>query len=296
MRRLLGLLVVLAIAGAAVFWFVTRPVTADASVLSGIEPDLARGEQVFYAGGCASCHAPEDASGQDRLVLAGGMGLASPFGTFYAPNISPHPEAGIGGWSALDLYNAMHHGVSPEGAHYFPAFPYSAYVRATPEDIVSLHAFLQTLPESDTASRTHDVGFPFNVRRSLGGWKMLFFGDDWAVTGDLTEQETRGRYLAEALGHCGECHTPRNQLGGLQRDAWLAGADNPSGEGKIPDITPARLDWSEADLVAYFTSGFTPDFDSAGGHMAEVIKNLALLPQEDREALAAYLKKVTPSE
>lgn len=296
MGRILASLVVLALAGAAVFWWITRPETAEAGVLEGLEPDLERGEWVFYAGGCASCHAAEGAEGEDKLVLAGGRGFASDFGTFYAPNISPDPEAGIGGWSALDLYNAMHHGVSPEGQHYYPAFPYNTYVNATPEDIVSLHAFLQTLPESDAESRAHDVGFPFNVRRSLGGWKMLFQREGWVVDGDLTEEQERGRYIAEALGHCGECHTPRNLLGGLNRSAWLGGAPNPSGDGTIPNITPAALDWSEVDLVAYFTSGFTPEYDSAGGHMAEVIENLAELAEEDRQALAAYLKAVAAVE
>ncbi|WP_172295279.1 cytochrome c [Pseudoruegeria sp. HB172150] len=292
MRRFLLFLVVLIVIGAAVFWWITKPVTASAEVLEGIEPDLAQGELVFYAGGCASCHAAVDASGEDKLVLSGGQGFASPFGTFYAPNISSDPDAGIGDWSALDLYNAMHNGVSPEGSHYYPAFPYASYIRATPEDIVSLHAFLQTLPASDAANTPHDVGFPFNIRRSLGGWKWLFLNDDWVVNADLDPVQTRGRYLAEALGHCGECHTPRNALGGLETTKWLSGAPNPAGRGSFPNITPGALDWSEADLIEYFTSGFTPDFDSAGGHMALVVQNLAELPEEDRAAIAAYLKMV----
>ena len=113
-----------------------------------------------------------------------------------------------------------------------------------------------------------------------------------AVTGAWTAEETRGRYLAEALGHCGECHTPRNPIGGPIRSKWLAGAPDPSGKGKIPNITPGKLTWSNEDLVQYFTTGFTPEFDSAGGHMAYVIENLAMLPESDRAAIAAYLKKV----
>ncbi len=296
MRRIIGFLAILAVLGAAAFWWVTRPVTADAAVLAGIEPDLARGEQVFHAGGCAGCHAAKGAEGEDRMILSGGRAFPSDFGTFHAPNISPHPEAGIGGWSALDLYNAMHHGVSPDGAHYYPAFPYGSYVRAAPEDIVSLYAFLLTLPQSGTENMPHDVGFPFNIRRALGGWKFLYLADGWQVGGDLTEAQTRGRYLAEALGHCGECHTPRGPLGGLQAGKWLAGAPNPSGEGTIPNITPAKLDWSESDLAAYFSSGFTPEFDTAGGHMVEVIESLSRLSDADRAALAAYLKAVPPVE
>ncbi|MAQ83603.1 MAG: diacylglycerol kinase [Maritimibacter sp.] len=296
MGRILSILAVLIVIGAAVFWYVTRPVMADAEVLAGLEPDLERGEWVFYAGGCASCHAPEGASGEEKLILSGGRPLESDFGTFYAPNISSDPAEGIGGWSALDLYNAMHHGVSPEGSHYYPAFPYTAYVNATPQDIVSLHGFLQTLPASDTPSQPHDVGFPFNIRRSLGGWKFLFLNDDFVVTAGLDDTTTQGRYIAEALGHCAECHTERNILGGLNKSRWLGGAPNPSGEGRVPNITPAALDWAEADLVEYFTSGFTPMFDSVGGHMADVVTNLAELPEADRAALAAYLKAVPPIE
>ena len=296
MGRILSILAVLIVIGAAVFWYVTRPVMADAEVLAGLEPDLERGEWVFYAGGCASCHAPEGASGEEKLILSGGRPLESDFGTFYAPNISSDPAEGIGDWSALDLYNAMHHGVSPEGSHYYPAFPYTAYVHATPQDIVSLHGFLQTLPASDTPSQPHDVGFPFNIRRSLGGWKFLFLNDDFVVTAGLDDTTTQGRYIAEALGHCAECHTERNILGGLNKSRWLGGAPNPSGEGRVPNITPAALDWAEADLVEYFTSGFTPMFDSVGGHMADVVTNLAELPEADRAALAAYLKAVPPIE
>lgn len=288
--------VALALVGAAVFWWVTRPEIAGADALTGLSPDVAAGEQVFHAAGCASCHAAEGASGEDKLILSGGQAFPSPFGTFHAPNISPDPQAGIGGWTALDLYNAMKNGVSPEGTHYFPAFPYGSYVKATAQDVVSLHAFMQTLPASDTASKPHDVGFPFNIRRSLGGWKFLFLNDDWVVDGDLTEEEERGRYLAEALGHCGECHSPRNPLGGIIRSEWLAGAPNPSGKGRIPNITPAKLDWSQADIAEYLSSGFTPSFDTAGGHMVAVIENTAQLPASDRDAIAAYLKKVAPVE
>ncbi len=288
--------VALALVGAAVFWWVTRPSMDGPEVLAGLEPDLALGEQVFHAGGCASCHAAKDAEDEAKLVLTGGRTFPSPFGTFVAPNISPDPEHGIGGWSALDLWNAMHHGVSPQGAHYFPAFPYSSYIKATPQDVVSLHAFMMTLPADATPSQPHGVGFPFNIRRSLGGWKFLYLDDDWVLDGDLTAEEERGRYLAEALGHCAECHTPRDMLGGLETGRWMAGAPNPSGSGKIPNITPAAFDWSVSDTVEYFTSGFTPEFDTVGGHMVEVVENLAQLPREDREAIALYLKRLAPAE
>ena len=291
-RRILKTLVVLAVVGAAVFWWVTRPEFVDPLEVAAFAPDAAAGEQVFYAAGCGSCHSAKDATGEDKKILSGGQGFPSPFGTFHAPNISSDKTHGIGGWSAEDLVNAMHNGVSPEGSHYFPAFPYTSYRKAEMGDIVNLHAYLMTLPADATPSKPHDVGFPFNIRRSLGGWKLLFLKDDWVVTGDLTAQEERGRYLSEALGHCGECHTPRNVLGGVQLAKWLGGAPDPSGRGNVPNITPGKLDWIEADVAEYLKSGFTPDFDTVGGHMAAVVENTSQLPAEDRDAIAAYLKKV----
>ena len=296
MRRFFIAILVLALIGLGVFWFVTRPQTLPDDALAGLTPDPAHGELVFWAGGCASCHAALSATGEAKLQPRGGQKFPSAFGTFLAPNISPDPDHGIGGWTALDLANAMQRGVSPEGQHYFPAFPYSSYIRAKPQDIVDLHAHLTTLPPVATPSLPHEVGFPFNIRRNLGGWKFLFLKDDWIATGDLTPAEERGRYLAEALGHCGECHTPRNTLGGLQTARWFAGGPVPGAKGNFPNITPAKLDWSEADIVEYLTSGFTPEFDSAGGHMALVIENTAKLPPEDRAAIAAYVKRVAPAE
>ncbi len=289
-RWLIGL-VLLGLIGFAGFLFITKPRSFAEADLAGLTGDLSHGQQVFWAGGCASCHADVKAVGEARLVLQGGRRLASPFGDFLVPNISPSDQ-GIAGWTALDLANAMHFGTSPEGSHYYPAFPYTSYAKATLQDIVDLKAYLDTLPASDRANEPHEVGFPFNIRLSLGGWKLLFYSDNWAVDGDMPPTAARGRYLAEALAHCGECHTPRNVLGGPDRSRWLAGAPDPSGKGTIPNVTPAKLTWSEADLVEFFTTGFTPEFDSVGGHMAYVVENLAMLPVTDRAAIAAYLKLV----
>ena len=292
MRRLIRTGVVLAVLGGVVAWFLTRPTPLDPAVIAGLEGDAAHGALVFAAAGCASCHTAPDSESTDLPVLSGGRAFPSDFGSFIAPNISPDPAAGIGGWSDYDLANAIMRGVSPAGAHYYPAFPNTAYAKADPQDIVDLIAHLRSLPASDVASQPHDVGFPFNIRRSLGGWKLLFGTQDWVLTGDLGDQVTRGRYLVEALGHCGECHTPRNALGGLQRGQWLAGAPHPGGEGTIPNITAGELTWSEGEIVEYLTSGFTPDFDTAGGEMVDVIANTARLPESDRAAIAAYLKAV----
>jgi len=296
MTRFFSLLLVLAILGAGTFWYLTRPTYLAADTFKGVTGDAARGETIFWAGGCASCHAAPGASGDERLVLAGGREFGSDFGLFRAPNISPS-EAGIAGWSVLDLGNAMQRGVGPDGTQYFPAFPYNAYIHMPPQDIADLHAYLMTLPPSDTETLPHDIEFPFGIRRNLGGWKWLFLNDDWVLAGDdLSPELERGRYLVEGLAHCGECHTPRNALGGLEPGAWLSGAVNPSGDGRIPNISPGGLDWSESDIAEYLKSGFTPEFDVVGGEMAEVVENTSNLTDEDRAAIAAYLKAVPPIE
>ncbi|SMY07373.1 cytochrome c [Flavimaricola marinus] len=294
---MLRALTIVAVAGVAGAWFLTRPASLPDDTFAGMTGDPEAGALVFAAAGCASCHlAPEVTETAETVVLAGGRRFASDFGTFIAPNISSDPEAGIGAWSDLDIANAVIHGVSPEGAHYYPAFPYTTYANAAPQDVLDLIAYLRTLPADATPSQPHEVGFPFNIRRSLGGWKLLFADAGWTVDGDLSPEAERGRYLAEALGHCAECHTPRNALGGLDRSRWLAGAPNPSGEGNIPNITPAELTWSETEIAEYLNSGFTPEFDTAGGEMVDVIGNTSQLPASDRTAIAAYLKAVPPIE
>ena len=294
MRRILSGLGLVIVLGLAAAFVMARPQTSDPATLAGLAGDPAHGEMVFWAGGCASCHAAPGAEGDARLVLAGGLRLPTDFGTFIAPNISPDPVHGIGTWTVANLDTAMRHGTSPEGQHYFPAFPYTSYSHATPQDVADLHAFLMTLPASDRAEEPHEVGFPFNQRLLLGGWKLLNSTTGWVVNGDLTEQEMRGRYLVEGLGHCSECHTPRGALGGRDLSRWLAGGPNPEGKGKIPNITPAHLSWSTGEIAEYLKTGFTPDYDSAGGSMAEVVTNLSHLPDADRQAIAAYLAKVPP--
>jgi mono/diheme cytochrome c family protein len=291
MRKALIGVAAVALLGAAAFGSVSRsPVVTDAEI-APITPDPARGETVFWAAGCASCHAADGAQGDAKFVLSGGHRLMTPFGTFVAPNISQDEEHGIGGWSRAEVVSAVKYGTAPDGGHYYPAFPYAAYGKATLEDLVSLAAFLETLPADPTPSRPHELSFPYSIRAGVGAWKLLFAGADWAMPAPTPEIEA-GRYLAEALSHCGECHTPRNALGGLDTARWLAGAPNPSGEGRIPNITPAALTWSEGDIAEYLKSGFTPEFDTAGGSMAAVVAGTSRLSDADRAAIAAYVKSV----
>ena len=278
---LLGLL----IAG-GVLWY-TRAQPVDAARFATLSGDAEAGAHVYWAGGCASCHTAEGSD--DKLALPGGKRFQTPFGTFVAPNISPDPIYGLGEWSLTDFASALLNGTSPEGKHYYPAFPYATYARMTDQDVADLWAFMATLPSADVANEPHELGFPFNIRASLGPWKVLFLKRDWVQPAATPEAE-RGRYLVEALGHCAECHTPRNLMGGLDRANWMEGAPNPSGKGRIPGITPAQLNWSAEDIAYYLETGFTPDFDSAGGEMTEVIENMSRLSAEDRAAIAGYVK------
>jgi mono/diheme cytochrome c family protein len=297
MRRLrLTVLSVPLLLGLAGLWL-TRPEQLPDDALQGLTGDTAAGELIFAAAGCGSCHHTSDTPTPEEGTaphLGGGRSFVSDFGTFYAPNISPDPTHGIGTWQREDLANALLFGTSPERQHYYPAFPYTAYKGMALQDIADLWAYLSSLPADSTPNRAHDVGFPFSIRSLLGGWKRLYGAPQPDLPAAVSIPEQRGTYLVEVLGHCAECHTPRNAFGGLITDQWMGGAPNPSGQGRIPNITPAALDWSEADLVEYLTSGFTPDFDSAGGEMVEVIENLAKLPERDRMAIAVYLKKLPP--
>lgn len=282
--------------GLAAWWWLTMPRSLDETAFAAANADVERGETIFAVAGCASCHAAPGSEGDDRLVLSGGEAFPTSFGTFIAPNISMHPDEGIGGWTDYEIANAIHRGVSPGGEHYYPAFPYIAYANAEVDDIASLVAYLRTLPESDTPSQPHEVGFPYNIRRNIGLWKRLLAREGYVLSEAGTPEVERGRYLVEALAHCGECHTTRNAVGTLQTDRWLGGAPNPVGDGNIPNITPGGLDWSETDIAGFLASGFTPEFDTAGGLMAEVIRNTSRLSDEDRMAIAAYLKAVPPLE
>ncbi len=301
LARLATGIVVIGAAVAIAGWVLSAPVRLDDATLTAAGPgDAARGERIFSAGGCTSCHAAPGSQGDARLRLTGGVQLKTPFGTFVAPNISQDPTDGVGGWSFADFANAMMRGVAPDGSHLYPAFPYTSYARMKPADVADLYAYMKTLPAVAGRTPGHSLGFPFNIRRGLGLWKRLYLDIDGqpvvALPEGAPEPVLVGRYLVEGPGHCGECHTPRDFIGGMKTDAWLAGAVAAEGEGVVPNITGGEggLNWS-ADEIAYFLeSGFTPDFDSVGGSMVEVQKNMARLSADDRAAIAAYLKAVPP--
>lgn len=302
MRRLFWTAVILAILGCVAFYVLTMPRMIGAGELPRHTPDVANGEYIYFAGGCASCHsAPasakcDDPKATDKRKLAGGRCLETPFGRFYMPNISPDREAGIGGWSDVQFINAMMRGVSPSGSHYYPAFPYTSYQRMSYPDLLDLKAFMDTLPAVKSEIPDHDLALPFRLRRGLGLWKLLYLdGKQFTPVDGQDKKLARGAYLVEGPGHCGECHSPRNLLGGTLREARYSGAPNPEGKGFVPNITPHKSgigDWSEDEIVEALESGLTPSFDSFGGTMVAVQENMAKLTAADRAAIAAYLKSL----
>jgi mono/diheme cytochrome c family protein len=251
--------------------------------------DAARGRLVYFAAGCDSCHA---SPGQDNpLLLGGGLELKTAFGSFFAPNISPDPDAGIGLWSNADLANAVMGGVSPQDEHLYPALPYMAYQNMTIADVIDLRAFLRTLPTATTRAPAHKLDFPFTIRRGIGLWKLLFLGEGKQPPDPARDaQWNRGRYLVAGPGHCAECHSPRNFMGAIEAGKRLSGGPSPDGKGRAPTITAKGLSkWSQSDLADFLGSGLTQDGDVVGGPMAEVVKNLEQLPESDRVAIAHYL-------
>jgi mono/diheme cytochrome c family protein len=294
-RILLGVILAGAVS-AGFFWWLTTPTVVAQAALSPYTPNLANGVTAFNAGGCSSCHAVPNQP--DRLKLGGGLAMASPFGTFHVPNISPDPNDGIGQWTEADFVTAVLKGTSPRGVHYFPAFPYVSYQHAKVEDIRDLFAYMKTLAPVAGNTRDHDVPFPFDIRRNIGVWKWLFMDDrPYAPDASRSASWNRGAYLVNGLGHCAECHSPRNFLGGIVETQRFAGGPNPEGEGWVPNITQKRMDeWSDKDFAYFLETGQKPDGDTAGGSMTRVIKNTSQLPPEDRAAIAEYLKSLPPVE
>lgn len=250
--------------------------------------ELARGELLFHIGGCTNCH-----TAKDGPPLAGGDPLETPFGRFYAPNITPDPETGIGRWSEADFLRAMREGRSPSGAPYYPAFPYTSYAKMSEADLRALKAYLDTIPPVRRPNNEHELGFPYNIRWALLLWQWAFH-DPAPFRPDPTKSEAwnRGAYLVLGPGHCAECHTPRTWYGALDESRAFAGGR--LGKEVIPNITrdPEKGigRWTAGDLRGFLQIGIKPDGDFVGGDMAKVVRNgTAKLPEADREAIVEFL-------
>lgn len=258
-----------------------------------------QGRVVANAAGCVSCHTDYEKQG---AAYAGGRAMKTPFGTIYAPNITPDKETGIGAWTDAKFVRALREGVNEHGGHLFPVFPFTSYTRMTEADMLDLRAYLFTLPPVAKRAPAADMPFPFGWRPLQIGWKLLFFraGEEKPDPARSAEWN-RGAYLTRALAHCAECHSPRNRLGALQEDKGMIGTpDGPDGA-LVPNITPDKTtgigEWSIDDLVTLLQTGMKPDFDNVQGTMAELIDHgLKDLPAADLRAIAVYVLAQPPVE
>ena len=298
MRRGAAALLLLAVVAAGALWSLSAPDALTAADLPDRNADPERGRIVFHAAGCNSCHAAPGAEGERKFVLSGGLALKTPFGTFHAPNVSPDPAHGIGGWSDLEFANAVLRGVAPDGSHYYPSFPYTSYRLMTIGDVLDLKAFMDGLPASANDAPGHDLPLPLRARRGVGLWKLLAMdGEPFAPPPGADERTARGAYLVNGPGHCGECHTPRTLLGVPDAGRAFSGGRAPAGEGVVPNITPHEDGiggWTAGDVEAALRTGLLPGFETFGGDMVAVQENMAMLSRDDREAIAAYLLSLPP--
>lgn len=224
--------------------------------------------------------------------------LASEFGAIPSPNITPDVATGIGGWSVADFVRAMRWGIAPDGTHYVPIFPFPYFARLSDADLADLKAFLDSLkPVSNPVAGPGSPAL-FERARAAIGTAIAGMSTSSPALSSGGGPVARGAYLVATVGHCGDCHTPLGWLGAPDLDRFLAGSSGGLEGNKAPDITPDPQHgigkWSEDDIVKALKDGETPDFDVLGGAMAEIVRNTARLTDDDRRAIAAYLKTVPP--
>jgi mono/diheme cytochrome c family protein len=291
----LSVLVLLAALGLGAFWFLSAPVPLTMADLPAHQGDPVKGEVLYHASGCHSCHLPgPEAAGVDPLLPAGGTPLKTPVGTLYAPNLTPDPETGLGNWTDLEFVNAMQRGIGKSGHNLIPAFPYTSYAHMTREDVLDIRAYLATLPAVKNPAKMHDMALEPVIRRGIGLWKRI--GLDTAITqNDPAQSEAwnRGRYLVNGPGHCNECHTPRTALMTSDFSRYLAGGPHPEGEGKVPSLRGLieRGRYKDAnDIKLALQNGELLGYDKlSSGGMGKVQSNIAKLPDAEVAAIAEYL-------
>ena len=269
------------------------PVVASGAAAQQDPDAVRRGEYVFHAGACDSCHTDHPNHG---AFLAGGRRMDTEFGTFYVPNITPDEETGIGDWSAEHFRRAMIEGETPAGSHYYPVFPYRWYTGMSEQDLADLWAYLQSVPTVHNRVRPHELPFPFNLRFLLLGWKLINFDQGETVFDpEQSAAWNRGAYLINHLGHCGACHTPKMLMGAVFRsDKFLAGSELIPGPYPAPNITPHDVtgigEWTVDDLVRALKRSIAPDGVPIRGPMAEYVNSgSSYLSEDDLAAAAIYL-------
>lgn len=269
-----------------------HPASAD----EARDPAIVRGEYLVRAGGCITCHTAKEAG---AVTLSGGRALETPFGKFYSPNITPDEQTGIGAWSDEEFLDAFWEGVGPGGRYYFPVFPFPSYTGVTREDLLAIKAYLFSLEPARKKVPDHELPWYLDTRLAAAAWQLLFFDSERFETDPNQAGDwNRGAYLTRHLGHCGECHTPRNRFGASITSQEMAGGEGSEGK-SVPNITPHRDDgigrWNADDMALFLELGMMPDGDFAGGSMSAVIDdNTSQLTPEDRAAINTYLESLPP--
>ncbi|QNP48545.1 c-type cytochrome [Diaphorobacter aerolatus] len=302
---LTGLIAVAAIGGVAVYQL-NRLDESPVNVAEAVKPTaelVSRGEYLARVGNCMACHTVPGGA-----AFAGGRAIETPFGVIYSTNLTPHSGNGIGAWSSAEFWRAMHNGRSKDGRLLYPAFPYTSYTQVTREDSDAIWAYLRSQPPSDQANRMHALDFPFNTQVALAGWRAVFFRPEkFAPQTAKTPEWNRGAYLAQGLGHCAACHTPRNVLGATQEGAAFRGGLIPVQNWYAPALNAPQeagvAEWPVADIQRLLQVGVSPH-GSVSGPMAEVVfRSTQHLSDADARAMAVYLRElpqqqvpVTPSE
>ncbi|WP_395685227.1 c-type cytochrome [Aestuariivirga sp.] len=295
MKRVALVVLVLAIAGAAGAWWFSVPQPLALSSLPSHVPDAANGQVLYNAAGCFSCHRPgPEMAAADQALPSGGAPLKTPVGVFYPPNLTPDPETGLGKWTDLDFVNAVQRGLSPEGQHLIPAFPYTSYAHMKTEDVLDIRAYLATLTPVVSPEKPAEIPAPWLLRRGVGLWKHLGLDTTpWQPDPAQTASWNRGAYIANAPGHCNECHTPRNIVMVPDMSRQFAGGLHPEGQGRVPSLRDllGRGKYKDAaDLTLAFQNGEMLGYENmSSGGMGAVQTNLSKLPQADVEALAEYI-------
>jgi mono/diheme cytochrome c family protein len=297
MKRVVTIIVAIVIVGALALAVLNRtdhgagaaPVIAGAPSSADV---VARGEYLVKAADCVACHTAPD-SGEP---FAGGVPFKLPFGTIYSSNITPDTKTGIGAYSDDEFVRAVREGVRRDGRHLYPAFPYTSYTQLSRGDVLAIKAYLFTLPAVAQPNRPNDLSFPFNQRWAMAFWNAAFFKSQrFSADPTKSAQWNSGAYLASALGHCGECHTPRNLGYGMKHGRELAGEELQGWHAYNITSDPKYGigAWSDAEVIAYLTTGHAPEHASASGPMGEAVAHsLQFLQADDAAALVAYLRTV----
>ena len=286
--------------GVALVWFLnTRDepdMSAPQATVAATPQQIERGAYLARAGNCATCH-----TARGGLPYAGGFPLQTPFGTIYSSNLTPDAANGLGAWSPVEFWRALHNGRSKDGHFLYAAFPYPNYTRVTREDSDALFAFMQSLPPAAQANRPDELRWPYNTQIALAVWRALFFSPGEQATQPAKSAEwNRGAYLVNGLGHCSACHSPRNSMGASEDESSLDGGLIPVQNWYAPSLASSAeagvAGWPTTEVVRLLKTGVSAQGSVSGPMSDIVLKGMQYLNDADLTAVATFLKELTPTD